>query len=294
MNNSQVAHIWAQGENKSARGSNFFCENNTIYSYGYHFPIAKILPTGEILFTVRRRSITTAKHIGYVRQAIADMSRVYYVDRVEVHEKSGHVINLRRMADDIELLKSQLADAKRDKKRLELLGSIKRHIAEHNRYSIAFKLRKRLKPIDESKFAALIEAAKLQQETNKRAESKRQAKQLAEQQEILAAWRQGGEKFPSAKLVGIHFRVVGTDLQSTMGAEFPIEHARRAWRQIARIYTAGADWIKEQCGEAEDNRIIRLGHFQVDRIETDGTIVAGCHRITKQAVLDAAQLIGAQ
>jgi hypothetical protein len=284
MNNSQVAHIWAQGANKFVKGSHFFCEHNIIYSYGHHFPIAKILPTGEILFTVRRRSITTAKHIGYVRQAIADMSRVYFVDRVDIHEKSGHVINLQRMADNIESLKVQLSEAKRDKRRLELLGSIKRHIAEHNRYSMQFKLRKRLKPIDESNFATLLEAAKLQQAKNKRAEDKRQAKQLAEQQEILAAWLQGAEKFPTASVVGIHFRIVGDDLQSTMGAEFPIDHAKRAFSFIQ------SQWNNPQ----QPLPTIRLGYFTIDKIEPDGTIVAGCHRITKQAVLDAAQLIGVE
>lgn len=37
MNNSMVAHLWANEKEESARGSNLFFEGRSIYPYGYHF-----------------------------------------------------------------------------------------------------------------------------------------------------------------------------------------------------------------------------------------------------------------
>lgn len=76
MNNSQLAHVWAQGMKKSGKGSNMFFEGDTIYSYGHHFPIATMYQFsrdysgGTILFNSNGYSITTAKHKSQVRNAI--------------------------------------------------------------------------------------------------------------------------------------------------------------------------------------------------------------------------------
>lgn len=43
MNNYMVAHLWANEKKESARGSNFFFEGESIYSYGYHFEVGRIV-----------------------------------------------------------------------------------------------------------------------------------------------------------------------------------------------------------------------------------------------------------
>lgn len=43
MNNSMVAHLWANEKEESARGSNLFFEGRSIYSYGYHFEVGRIV-----------------------------------------------------------------------------------------------------------------------------------------------------------------------------------------------------------------------------------------------------------
>lgn len=39
MNNSMVAHLWANEKKESGKGSNLFFEGRSIYSYGYHFEV---------------------------------------------------------------------------------------------------------------------------------------------------------------------------------------------------------------------------------------------------------------
>lgn len=43
MNNSMVAHLWANEKQEKASGSNFFFEGESIYSFGYHFEVGRIV-----------------------------------------------------------------------------------------------------------------------------------------------------------------------------------------------------------------------------------------------------------
>jgi len=67
MTNKQLAERFANSD-KEGKANSMFIENNTIFSYGYHFPIArKMDKTDEngktiVLFTNRGYSNTTAKH----------------------------------------------------------------------------------------------------------------------------------------------------------------------------------------------------------------------------------------
>lgn len=77
MNNQQVCHIWANQLKPSGRGSNLFFEKDTIYSYGYHFPMAKILDENTILVSPLSYSNSTSKHQNYMMQAISHKRVIY-------------------------------------------------------------------------------------------------------------------------------------------------------------------------------------------------------------------------
>lgn len=68
-NNSEVAHSFAHQQHSAAKGSNLFYINDTIYSYGYHFAIAKLI-NGKALLTNRSYSVSTRKHIRLVWNAV--------------------------------------------------------------------------------------------------------------------------------------------------------------------------------------------------------------------------------
>lgn len=73
MNNQMVAHNWANQTNSHGKGSNFFYEGKSIYSYGHHFEVGRIVETEKgntiVLLNSNSYSVTTSKHQGYVRQA---------------------------------------------------------------------------------------------------------------------------------------------------------------------------------------------------------------------------------
>lgn len=79
MNNYMVAHLWANEKKESARGSNFFFEGESIYSYGYHFEVGRIVRNkcGEKAYLLNDKyySSSTCKHQRCVRSAIPTGSK---------------------------------------------------------------------------------------------------------------------------------------------------------------------------------------------------------------------------
>ena len=83
MNNYMVAHLWANEKKESARSSNFFFEGESIYSYGYHFEVGRIVRNkrGEKAYLINDiyYSFSTSKHQCCVRDAIPTGSKVFSV-----------------------------------------------------------------------------------------------------------------------------------------------------------------------------------------------------------------------
>lgn len=80
---STVAHLWANKcqSDATTTGRNYYFHNDTIYSYGSHFPIAKHIKNeaGEaaILFTTRSYSNTTSKQIAVTYQACRNQNIIF-------------------------------------------------------------------------------------------------------------------------------------------------------------------------------------------------------------------------
>lgn len=74
----EVAHYWANKVQSEGRAGNVFFYEETIYSYGHHFAIAKHYDNGLILFTNRGYSVSTSKHVSRTRQAIPYSANILY------------------------------------------------------------------------------------------------------------------------------------------------------------------------------------------------------------------------
>ncbi len=102
-----VAHLWANQSQDEARESGYrmYFEGKIIYSYGSHFPIARIVDGNTILFTSREYSSTTSNHKHTVRCAI-DRSRymVFTVDNVLADYKATHKENYNKLLNEYNYL----------------------------------------------------------------------------------------------------------------------------------------------------------------------------------------------
>lgn len=78
-----VAHLWANEMGESAHGSNFYFEGESIYSYGRHFEVGRIVRNkrGEKAYLINDIycSSFTNKHQHCVRNAIPTGSKVFSV-----------------------------------------------------------------------------------------------------------------------------------------------------------------------------------------------------------------------
>ncbi len=83
MNNSQVAHCWANQTKAKGRGSNFFFEGASIYSYGHHFEVARLVQTERnktiALHTTTNYSVTTQRHKQEARMACHNLHESFHV-----------------------------------------------------------------------------------------------------------------------------------------------------------------------------------------------------------------------
>ena len=116
-----VAHLWAHEQEESASGSNFFFEGTSIYSYGYHFEVGRIVKNkqGKKAYLINEDyySATTSKHQCYVRNAIPTWAMVF-----SVGDNISDTGNMRFVASKLESIKKSNEKYKRAKEALELLG----------------------------------------------------------------------------------------------------------------------------------------------------------------------------
>lgn len=81
--NSELCKAWVNNTHNSGKANNMFFENDTIYSYGYHYQIAKIFfgPNGDRIVFINSNgySTTTARHTRHVLNTIPDGIHVFKV-----------------------------------------------------------------------------------------------------------------------------------------------------------------------------------------------------------------------
>jgi hypothetical protein len=70
MSNTTIAIRFAQGST-TGKGSHLFIEGDTIYSYGYHFPVARRNADGTVWLNPDKYSVSTTRHQSLVRNALA-------------------------------------------------------------------------------------------------------------------------------------------------------------------------------------------------------------------------------
>ena len=214
-----IAHQWAHGVDKKYSRQNIFAENRTIFSYGRHFPMARFYGPDVVLMTTHGYSVSTSRHLSYVRQAIPSRCKVFHVDKVstsygEALNKAEHKENLKVMIEDIGrvVVKSQRPRLRADT-RAALLAGAERMRARANEYRAQFKLGG--KPIASIGVAAEVvakidRAAEVQRKRDEKRRAEAARVQALEDSARLAEWVAGGNNVqffgdcPVVERRGIH------------------------------------------------------------------------------------------
>ncbi len=89
--------------------------------------------------------------------------------------------------------------------------------------------------------------------------------------DVIKSWRDGkAVRLPYRSDHVTMMRIKGDEVQTSMGARFPVEHARKAFKIIARCKRNDVDWVR-------NGHSIPVGHFKLDSICANGDVKAGCH-----------------
>jgi hypothetical protein len=75
--NSDCIHAFAQRNQSHGRCGNLFFKHDAIYSYGYHYELARFIDAENILINNRGYSNSTAKHISATMQATRQYKQWY-------------------------------------------------------------------------------------------------------------------------------------------------------------------------------------------------------------------------
>ena len=79
--------------------------------------------------------------------------------------------------------------------------------------------------------------------------------------------------------------ITGGKLETSQGADVPLVHAVKAFRFIKLVKERGQGWQR-------NGAQVRVGHFTLDSIDTDGNMKAGCHNFEWQDIEALATRLG--
>lgn len=305
MNNQQIAHLWTTGTKERAKGSNFFFEGDTIFSYGNHFPIARRINENLYLITERGYSVSTSRHICYTRRAIPGHARVFPVakrpDSSFVTIKGEKMEQAKRMFEGMEVkspvktYQNAVALSLFIRDTLDLFAWLKGCDKDFNSWNEAMELEgilgkaELVREINREAFElseAKKEAQREAREGKRRERMKRQLElERMEAEKLAPLWRAGEKFIYTWKLRNLPpmLRIIGEKVQTSHGAEVTIDEAKRAFSFIVAKINRGEAWHRN--GET-----CPVGPFSLVSIDAE-FVTVGCHKFTVEEVLNFGKLI---
>ncbi len=273
-----VAHTFAHQLQDEARNSNssLFFVRDKIYSYGYHFCIAKhvVNPvTGEksLLFTTRGYSNTTARHIRIVENGTNHIHKIYcpYPDNT-----FGD--NMNKFKDYIKNELSGLSKARKPEKYI---------IPAERIYDQCVKYCNFFSTEVPNDITELINSAKTGEYVEyliKEAERIEQTKKLAEQARIkkykadLTKWRSGKLDRLWGRINEDYLRIKNNRINTSQNVDIPIELGKKLFGYLINYQVCKPE-LKSKLTEKINN--FKLLHYTISELNDTG-IRVGCHFLT--------------
>lgn len=259
FSNSEIMHVFAQRTQNEARttNSNVFFYGNKIYSYGYHYLLGEFLDNNTILINDKGYSVSTSKHISYLRQAVSQYKRFY---TTETDEK--YLINK---------LNSELVKLTLARKPEIYINSINYLFGKYCEYQ-----EYRKNPINK-------EIKKIHKTANNGANLETykkfiQAKEAKEKREKLKKFKAVYNDFKNYETDRIYKGLTGFDylriskcrqfIETSQEIKIDIQDAQR----IAKAIKLGLNIVGQ-----------KLKYYTINKFDKNG-LIAGCHNIPKTEI----------
>jgi hypothetical protein len=283
--NREIPHLWAhktQDEARNGTGS-FYFTGATVYSYGSHFPIATHVTGVDgqagILFTSEKNSVTTSQHMSAVRRSIPPDVPVFNVPNQhfgfsEAEDQYQHERNFKHYVDEVAENLSTCARArsswKKEYRHDQAVELRKEALCYATFFGLPDPSIEQIPDLDSEQMQK-IRAREAEASAKKAAETKRKREEdRIRWQQTAEQWRRGEYHHYLPYDLPTMLRIEGHEVVTSRGARFPIVHAKRGLVLVRAVIARGEDWRR-------NGQNCRLGHYQLDWIEADGTVHAGCH-----------------
>lgn len=295
-NRFDVAHKWAHQLEENYKNGAVFFEGKTIFSYGRHFPMARLLGDGKVAITTRTYSNTTSAHLSAVAQAVSHLDAIYCYDIPSYDDlKFDHDNNIAHYITEMEELLKGLAKARKPAPHVlnieALRGRITKYIT-HFKVKLTAKQRKFLMETDLEKYKEVVKE-QLQKDNKKREAAIKRAIPLHTQ--WLEAWRAGNEGVFAEKLNKhekdaiemveydgrtrnhVRLRVIGNKLHTSKRIKMPLAVAERFYRKYIKVVESGG------CTPATTECNYSMLGFDVQEMTAEHILV-GCHDIPRSEI----------
>lgn len=280
-NHSEVIHRWANQTQTDARCKNVFFEGTSIYSYGSHYELGRLIQfNGKTVAVINDTgySNTTNKHIHAAWNAVQHMPRVKTKgDFATGCVRRGLVAEQNKLMDHMFSHFSRVSFRSWEKSwgvRGEYgdIGGYAKEVKNFNEKTIEFgfpelalDLNETFVEIFNEKLVQGVERAKVRDadknEKLRIQEVERQTKAL----EDVAAWRSGETKYSVTSLSPQILRIKGDQVESSRGASVTLKQAK--------AFLAAVESGKIKKGA-------KVGDYEFDGM-TKTTVRIGCHMIEK-------------
>jgi len=272
MNNRELTHCWANEKKESGKSGNIFFRDKVIYSYGTHFPIAKNLPGNIVLFTEKRYSNTTAKHISYVHRAIPADKKIITVwnvfddgmEKENLTYMEGCIIDTLKKAYRARSGKpSYLTSAQNMLNNMQAYLDLRKNALHNDTRHFRNFIKNILAGLSSGEIQATISK---QIAAERKAEKARQITLLREKAKTIEQWK-NGESVYLPLLEYALLRIKNDQIETSQGAKVTIQEGKILWSRI------------------KNNKPI-IGHVisGYTVLSFNGELKIGCHKIARAEI----------
>lgn len=284
----EVAHYWSNQIQPEGKASRMFFEGNTIFSYGHHFEIAKIVKPCVVLFTEYNYSSSTGKHKTIARRAIPHHFKVF--PSATTKEWGNYPIvtdNILNLTYYLQKAEEWLNKAVNARSLAETYAQTAKHwLSIFLDYAKEFEVN--TKPFTKlfETLSDTIDNFKIPEKYLAYVKAKLDAKKAAEKAKAqdwkkhLKQWKNHTGNYLSCSIPECDFdylRIVGNEIETSKNVRFSIASGVLIWRKLQQQESVKGEKIDDRWTVIDNN----LKFLQV-----------GCHRIPHSEIQAVAKQLG--
>jgi hypothetical protein len=283
VSSNEIAHLWAhQSQDSACCAANMHFDGVAFYSYD---TIIASIVDGVYLVSDSHYSITTTRHQSYVRRAIPYGAKIFFVPGTQNawnYSSHARILSAWRERVAITLKRASVSrEPKKSRLRLEaaaIVSTMRDYVATFNLAFIDYPVIPA--SVDELQATYADYVARSRAHHKEQLAREKERKRFADMKtaELIGAWCNGA--YVDSYLLRdapTELRIKGDAVETSHGASFPVEHARRGLALVRATIARGETW-------RANGHTCHLGAYTIDHITPDGTVYAGCHIVAIQAI----------